>query len=349
VSTTLETGARPPCAVSLRGVTKRYGVEEVLRGVDLDLPLGSVTALLGRNGAGKSTLLRIVLGLLARDGGAAEVLGRDPEHLRPADRARMAVVGDTTAAFAGTRVKDELALHRRIRGARWDGLRVAELLARFGVPLDKTIGALSKGLQARLRLVLALSADPELLILDEPALGLDLFARQDLLETIIETIEREGRAVLIVSHLIDDVERIADRVVFLRAGGTPAQGTVDELRDRYRRARVTLGPGGHAALEGAAQGLLGVRKVVAERDGAQGERVVVFDDFQEPLLEALEAKAAVRRVEVRRMSLREIYFEVLGGPEEEASEGRAGALSAPGPARDGLGSIAAKAAGKAAS
>jgi ABC-2 type transport system ATP-binding protein len=313
-------GAGP--LVSLRGVTKWYGREAVLRGIDLDLPKGSVTALLGRNGAGKSTLLRIVLGLLERDGGTAEVLGRDPERLRPGDRARMAVVSDTTAASAFTFVEDELDMHRRIRGARWNATRAGELLTRFGVPLHKKIGTLSKGLQARLRLVLALSADPELLILDEPALGLDLFARQDLLETIIETIEREGRAVLIVSHLIDDVERIADRVVLLRAGLTPAQGSVDELRDRFRRARVTLGPGGHDALAAAAAGLLGVRKVVAERDGAEGERVVVFDDFQEPLLDALEASAGVKRVEVRRMSLREIYFEVLGGAEEEASVGR---------------------------
>lgn len=304
--------------IRMRGVTKAWGLEQTLKGVDLDVPRGQVTALLGRNGAGKSTLLRILLGLVARDDGEAVVLGRDPEELGPAERLRMAVVADGSGAPTVI-VKDELELRRGLLGSRWDEARARALIERFALPLDKPVMALSKGQQARVRLVLALAADPELLVLDEPALGLDLFARQDLLESIIDTIERDGRGVLIVSHLIDDVERIADRVVFLREGACPVQGEVDALRDRFRRARVTLGPGGAAGLEEAARGQLGLKRVVTDRDGAEGERVVVFDDFQEACLADLEARTGVRRVEVRRMALREIYFEVLGGAEEVRS------------------------------
>lgn len=302
--------------VELRGVTKWWGKEQVLKGVDLDVPRGSVTALLGRNGGGKSTLVKIVTGLVARDGGAATVLGRDPEELGPADRERLALVSDATGASAMARVEDEVALFRRLRGGRWDDARAKELLERFELPARKRLGALSKGMQARLRLVLALAADPELLVLDEPALGLDLFARHDLLDAIIETVEKAGRAVFIVSHLIDDVERIADRIVFLRHGQALVQGELDLLRDRFRRVRVVLGDGGAAALDAAASELLGVRRVVSEPHGPQGERVVVVDDHTDDLVRALEEKAGVTRLEVRRMTLREIYFEVLAGREE---------------------------------
>lgn len=309
--------AESDALVSLSGVTKWYGREQVLRGVDLEVPRGCVTALLGRNGGGKSTLVKIVTGLVARDGGEARVLGRDPEALGPAERERLALVSDASGAWAATRVEDELALFRRLRGARWNDARARELVERFELPLKKRLGALSKGMQARLRLVTALAADPELLVLDEPALGLDLFARHDLLDAIIETVEKEGRGVLVVSHLIDDVERIADRVVFLRHGQALVQGAVDELRERFRRVRMVLGPGGAPALEAAAAELMGVRRLEAELgDGAARERVVVIDDHTDALVAALEERAGVERLEVRRMTLREIYFEVLAGKEE---------------------------------
>lgn len=270
-----------------------------------------MTALLGRNGSGKSTAIRVLTGLLGRDGGDARVLGCDPERLTAAARERIAWIADTNSGWSMTRVRDEVDLWARLRGRRWDAARAADLLTRFEVPLEKRLAALSKGQATRLRLAIALSSDPELLILDEPALGLDLFGRHDFLEAIIETVEREGRAVLIASHLIDDVERVADRIAFVRGGVVSVSGSLDELRDRFRRVRLATPPEHAERLAGACADLLGVERVVPDPTAPPDERVVVVSDFGDGLVAELEARSGARCLEVRRMTLREIYLEVL--------------------------------------
>lgn len=303
--------------VSVRGVSRWFGPEQVLREVDLDLPRGSVTALMGRNGSGKSTLMRILLGLLARDSGSAQVLGRDPETFDPELLNRLAFLGDSPAAFPGARVSDELAFQAQARGARWNDTLAADLMRRFELPRKKRIRALSKGQRARLGLVLALSCEPELLLLDEPGLGLDLFARRDFLEMMIELLETGERGILITSHLIDDVERVADRVAFLRDGTIEVCGAIDELRHRFRRARVSVSGKG-APIEAIAEPMLGVRRVARDPESPPRERVIIFDDYKDSLLELIEERAGARRIELRKMSLREIYLEVLSGEEVAA-------------------------------
>lgn len=304
--------------VSLRGVSKWFGRERVLRDVNLDVPQGTVTALLGRNGCGKSTTMRIAAGLVGRDAGTARVLGRDAEDLGPAELARLAYVTDGSGTPGHRRVADELALVGRTRRGHWNDAHARELLERFEVPLAQTVGSLSKGLQTRLRLVLAVAAEPELLLLDEPALGLDLFGRRDLLEAVIDAAERPDRGVLIATHLVDDVERIADRIAFVRDGAVAFEGTVERLRDAFRRTRFLVGPGGSLPLEQAAASMIGIRRVFAERDAPPDERVVVYDG-NEDLAAELEHVSGTKRLESRRMTLREVYFEVLSGREEVTS------------------------------
>jgi len=302
----------------LTNIHRWYGDEHVLQGVDLELPRGQVTALLGRNGCGKSTLMRVACGLLGRDDGEALVLGQDPESFDPATLNRLAYVNDSSSIPGTTPLRCELELHRRLRGDRWDESRVQELVKRFDLDLNKVAGALSKGQLARFRIVLALAADPELLLLDEPALGLDLFARRDLLEVMIETVETEDRAILISSHLIDDVERVADRVAFLHGGEMLVQGAVEDLRARYRKLRCQVSTEQGEALQRAAREMLGVRRVFCEIGSPKDELSVVFEDFSKELLAQFCERTGVEAPESpRRMSLREIYFEVLGAPENE--------------------------------
>lgn len=303
--------------VRVENVCRSFGKEEVLKGVDFEVPRGSVTALLGRNGSGKSTLMNMLIGLLNRDHGEIEVLGHDPENSPISVLNRIAYVNDNSAVWPWTKVKDELKLVKGLRGDRWNDDRAFELLQRFDISVDKRVQQLSKGMLARFRIILALASDPELILLDEPALGLDLFARRDLLEVMIETVEKEDRAILISSHLIDDVERVSDRVIFLKDGLIVAQGEVEDLRQRYRRARFHVTTDDPHILKRCTADLLGVRRVLIEPGSPHSEQVVIFDDFNRSLLAKLESNSNLNALETRRMSLREIYFEVLGENEGE--------------------------------
>jgi ABC-2 type transport system ATP-binding protein len=309
----MDGGVKSATTVSLQGIERWFGREAVLQDVSLDVAPGSVTALLGRNGCGKSTLLRIVAGSLARHGGEARVLGRDPEELGVAEREELVWITDESTISARQRVGAELDLIAGLR-QRFDQARAVELLERWEVPQDKPFGKLSRGLQARFRLACALAARPRLLLLDEPTLGLDLFARRDLLEVVVDVVAELEAAVLIASHQLEDVERIADRIVFLREGRVPAAGSPDELRDRFRQARVRTAD--LETLRGVAEGLLGIRRVVHEDEDPSDEHLVLFDDYSAELERELLAASDAERLALHRPKLAEVYLEVLGAPTE---------------------------------
>ena len=298
--------------VSLQGIERWFGKEAVLQDVSLAVEPGTVTALLGRNGCGKSTLLRIVAGTLARHGGEATVLGRDPEQLSVAERQELVWITDESAISARQRVGDELDFIAKLRAERFDRPRGLELLARWEIPPEKAFGELSRGLQARFRLACALASRPRLLLLDEPTLGLDLFARRDLLEVVVDVVAELEASVLIASHQLEDVERIADRIVFLHQGRVPAAGSPDELRDRFRQARVTISDG--EALRSVASGLLGVRRVTRDADDPAREHLVLFDDYSPALERELLDTCGAELVSHHRPKLAEVYLEVLGAP-----------------------------------
>lgn len=303
--------------VSLRGISRYFGQETVLEDVGFDVASGSVTALLGRNGCGKSTLLRIVAGTLARHGGQARVLGRDPEALGPDERLGLVWISDESAVSARRCVATELDFMARLRPGRFDRERADELVERWEIPSEKAFGQLSRGLQARFRLACALAARPQLLLLDEPTLGLDLFARRDLLEVVVDVVAELEASVLIASHQLEDVERIADQIVFLRDGKVPTAGSPDELRERFRQARVETSDA--SALEEACASLLGVRRLVHDPDDLPTEHLVHFDDYTPELQAELLATSGARLLGVHRPKLSEVYLEVLGAPLAEVA------------------------------
>jgi ABC-2 type transport system ATP-binding protein len=215
-------------AVQARGLAVRFGRKRVLEGLDLDVPSGSVTALVGPNGAGKSTLLRVFAGALVPDGGRASVLGLDPAREGPRVRARAGYVPDRFEVPRWMRGRDWLRFLARFypSWSRDEEQRLLELLQLD--PSDK-IADLSKGARAKLALVAALAHRPQLLLLDEPFSGLDVSARDAIATAIFGHLREEASTVLFVSHSISDVERLADRIAVLEGGRIVRAGDVESV------------------------------------------------------------------------------------------------------------------------
>ncbi len=207
---------------------RRFGKHVALRGVDLELAPGRVTALLGANGAGKSTLLRLAVGLLQPQTGSLRVLGldscRDAETLRQ----RIGYVPDRPDA-PGALTVDELCRFAAAHYRRWDATRVDELIDRLEVPRRQRFRTLSKGQAMGAMLVLALGHDPELLLLDEPFGGLDPLVREEVLRCVLDAWRGDERTILCATHELELAARIADDVAILAEGALCAHASVEDL------------------------------------------------------------------------------------------------------------------------
>jgi ABC-2 type transport system ATP-binding protein len=192
-----------------------------------DVKPGTVVGVVGRNGAGKSTLLRMIPGFDRVTSGDLSVFGRNPSKNIEFVRTNCGFMTDDLA-IGLVRICDALNFASAYY-PNWDSELVAGLLERFELDPKKSIPHLSRGEGTRIRLVLALAFSPELLVLDEPATGLDVQQRQKLLETVMETVRNESRAVVISSHQLSDIERIADELLVMDDGKVVAQGPTHEL------------------------------------------------------------------------------------------------------------------------
>jgi ABC-2 type transport system ATP-binding protein len=235
--------------IEVRGLQKAFGRTIALNALDLTVRAGEVHGFLGPNGAGKTTTIRILIGLLKADAGEVTVLGGDPWRDAVELHRRMAYVpGDVTLwpSLTGGEIVDLLA---RMRGSA-NPKRQKMLIERFDLDTSKKARAYSRGNRQKVALVAALSSDAELLILDEPTAGLDPLMEAVFRECVNEE-RREGRAVLLSSHVLAEVEALSDRVTIIRAGEAAEQGTLDELRHLTRMV-VDAELAGPIALEAVA-------------------------------------------------------------------------------------------------
>ncbi len=216
-------------AIAVEGLCKRFGRRTVVDHLTFQVPEGSVCGFLGRNGAGKSTAIRMMMNLLDPSGGSIRLLGLDSRRDHTALMHRIGYVSESPVLYEWMKVK-QLARFTSSFYARWNHGRVNDLLDRFAVDREQKVQHLSRGTRAQLALALALGHDPELLILDEPATGLDVLVRRDFLESIIQVIQQEGRTVLVSSHLLHEVERVADQVVIINQGRLVQAGAVEEFK-----------------------------------------------------------------------------------------------------------------------
>ena len=203
--------------ISVSELTRRFGATTALASVSLSLPRGAVYGLVGANGAGKTTLIRHILGLLRAESGAVRVFGLDPVADPVGVLSRIGYLSEENDLPGWMRV-DELVRYSRAFYPAWDESYAEELRLKFGLDPAARIRDLSKGQKARAGLLIALAYRPELLVLDEPSSGLDPIVRRDILGAVIRTIADEGRTVLFSSHLLDEVEEVADHVTMMSHG-----------------------------------------------------------------------------------------------------------------------------------
>ena len=227
--------------VEARGLGKRYGGTWALRDCSLAIPAGHVTALVGPNGAGKSTLLNLAVGLAAPSEGLVTVLGDQPAG-SPAALDGIAFVAQDTPLYKNLSAADMLHLTRNLNH-RFDQASAEARLADLGIPLKRSAGKLSGGQQAQLALTLALARHPRLLVLDEPVAMLDPIARHDFMAAVLTAAAEDGVSVLLSSHVLAELERVADYLVLLSRGRVQVAGGVDDLLAGHR---VLSGPAAEA-------------------------------------------------------------------------------------------------------
>ena len=219
--------------ISITGLTRRFGPTTALASVSLSLPRGAVYGLVGANGAGKTTLIKHILGLLRADSGSVRVFGLDPVADPVAVLSRIGYLSEENDLPGWMRL-DELIRYTRAFYPAWDDGYAEELREAFALDPGAKIKTLSKGQKARAGLLIALAYRPELLVLDEPSSGLDPIVRRDILGAVIRTIAGEGRTVLFSSHLLEEVEQVADHVTMISAGRILLSGPLQAIKESHR-------------------------------------------------------------------------------------------------------------------
>lgn len=284
--------------IGFERLTQYYGRAKALDSLTLDVPAACVFALLGRNGAGKTTAIKCLLGFLAPTRGVARILGHDAAALPPEARGRIGYVAEGQRLVPWMRVR-ELVAYQRASFPSFDKDLCASHLKRLGLPEKRRVFQLSRGMRAQLALALALAPRPEVLVLDDPAMGLDAVVRREFLDVMIDLIAEEGRTVLFSSHILTDVERVADRIAILDRGVLRVNAPLDDVKRRVRRY--------HALFEGEAPepprlpGLLRARR-------RRNELVLTVVDGEgsvEPMCKGLGA----RSVEPEPLSLEDLFVD----------------------------------------
>jgi ABC-2 type transport system ATP-binding protein len=228
-------------AIEISNLTVRYGSVVAVHDVTLAISPGSVYALLGRNGAGKSSLVRCLLGQRQPDGGSIRAFGEDVWTRRAALMQRIGVVSEEADAPPDMTVNEIARFCSRLY-ARWDQREVDARLDRFEVPTRTKFGALSKGQKKQALLAFALAMSPDLLVLDDPTLGLDVVARKSLFEEVIVELADRGITVFLTTHDLPGIETLADRVAIMKNGEIVVEEELDALKARFRRIRFAAQP-----------------------------------------------------------------------------------------------------------
>ncbi|MCB4908992.1 ABC transporter ATP-binding protein [Bifidobacterium pseudocatenulatum] len=247
-------GTRPTLALSVTGLTKHYDSGFTLDDVTFDLPSGYIMGLVGPNGAGKSTLIKLILNMTTRDAGRIEVLGLDAMADEERAKEQLGVVLDSSY-FIEYMTVDAVERTSSPMYPLWDHNLFDAYLRRFGLGRNKKIKDLSRGMQMKLMLAVALSHDAKLLILDEPTSGLDVLSRDELMDILSDYVADGGHSVIFSTHITADLERCADFLAYITNGMLYYSGPKDEFEDAFRLVK-----GGPDELtDGLQRAMVGIR------------------------------------------------------------------------------------------
>ncbi len=285
--------------ISTQSVSVRYGRKVAVDSVTFGVPAGSVYALLGRNGAGKSSLVRCITGQQKTSAGRIALFGEDVWRKRTALMERIGIVPEEPDAPPQMTIEQISAFCASVY-SRWNDATVRERLSRFAIPPKARFGMLSKGQKKEVMLAMALAVSPDLLVLDDPTLGLDVVARKALFEEVIGDLADRGTTIFITTHDLAGVEGLADHVAILSDGKLVLDEAMDVLKSRFRRVRFASPA---VALAG---GNLVTAKVTQWGSGTEA----VVSNFDDIAFERFRSMANV--AEVAPMSLEEIFIAVAG-------------------------------------
>ncbi|MEJ1963261.1 MAG: ABC transporter ATP-binding protein [Gammaproteobacteria bacterium] len=280
-------------------LSKTFGSRRVLQDLSFGVSPGDVIGVLGRNGAGKTTLLELMLGFTQPSDGAVRVFGHESYRLPGSAKARVGFVPQQDELLDPLSVADQLRVIASFY-PRWDNELISRLCGEWGIDLKARIKSMSVGERQKLSILLAFGHKPDLLILDEPVASLDPIARRQFLEQLVEISADGQRSIIFSSHIVSDIERLANRIWILKEGRLDWQGDLDSLKESIVRVHLR----GTAALPAslAIPGALSVR-----RDGNYA--IAVVRDWADSVGEELQQTIA-GQVEVETLALEEIFLEL---------------------------------------
>jgi len=289
-------------AILIDRFTKAYGAREAVHDLSLSVPRGSIFGLLGQNGAGKTTTIKTLLNLLQPTSGHLSLLGHDSTAANLDVRRRIGYLPEEPAYYPWMTV-DQIIGFNAAFYPKWDTALAARLLKELELPGDRRLKALSRGMQAKVGLVMALAPHPELLILDDPTSGLDPVVRREFLEAVIANVQAEGGTVFFSTHLLHEMERVADDVAILHNGRLRLRSSLDDLKTGWKKLRVVYPDVIPAQFPLPAL-------VRAERNSHQA--LLTVEAFDAAMPSALITSGA-ESVEVIDLSLEEIFVETVKG------------------------------------
>ncbi len=284
--------------VTTRGLGKTIGRKTILRDISVDVSPGTVVGIIGKNGAGKTTLMEIMLGFSPATAGSSRIFGHDSFTLPAAIKGRIGFVPQQDELVNLITGRQQLALTGALHG-RWNQELIERLQAAWDVPLDQTIQGLSGGERQKLSILLALGHEPDLLLLDEPMASLDPISRRQFLQEIIEIAAERARTVLFSTHIMSDLERIADQIWIVRSGTIAWAGPLDDLKESVVRLTITS--------RQALPATLPLRTLISQRISGQRATAVVSHWSEQEHLRLRQELGA--EIAVESLSLEDIFVE----------------------------------------